>query len=237
MINQSENFEKFNKIGVEKESTVRCTDPGQVPEAYNKESNPDLHNEDHIRQVFASGNERDIESLAVYYKFTPDEVRLFSYFAKLRQKTLDEMHPQIEARRKNHPIATKDELNMGAYQESIEPQVRPAVFDLRKKGYATYGSGFSGFDSQEIYFEKKYLKNFQLPAQMVDESRNKGVIIEIKADRIKLIFKKEFNQEEIKALWQEVQSYFPDLGEPSPPCQLKQAISFRERQKGLTIGE
>lgn len=223
MINQGASFEKPNKI--------------EADTQFNKESNPDFHNEDYIRQVFASENERDIESLAVYYHFTPDEVRLFSYFAKLRQKTLDEMRPQIEARRQNHPIAAEDELNMGAYQESIEPQVRPAVFDLRKKGYATYGSGFSGFDSQEIYFEKKYLKNFQLPAQTVDEFRNRGVIIEIKADRIKLIFKKEFNQGEIKALWQEVESYFPDLGEPSPPCQLRQAISFRERQKGLTIGK
>jgi len=204
---------------------------------FNKESNPDFHNEDHIRHILAGENKRDIESLAVYYHFTPDEVRLFSYFAKLRQKTLDEMRPQIEARRQNHPIATEDELNMGAYQESIEPQVRPAVFDLRKKGYATYGSGFSGFDSQEIYFEKEYLKNFQLPAQMVNEFKNRGVIIEIKADRIKLIFKKEFDQEEIKALWQEVESCLPDLREPSPPCQLRQATSFRERQKCLTIKE
>lgn len=223
MIDQSADFEKPNKI--------------ETDAQFKKESNPDLHNEDHIMRIFASGNERDIESLAVYYHFTPDEVRLFSYFAKLRQKTLDEMRPQIEARRQNRPIATEDELNLGAYQESIEPQVRPAVFNLRKKGYATYGSGFGGFDSQEIYFEKKYLTNFQLPAQMVDEYRNRGVIIEIKANKIKLTFKKEFNQEEIKDLWQEVESYFPDLEELSPPCQLKQAISFRERQKGLTIGK
>jgi len=219
MTNLGENFEKFNKLSVQ------------------EESNTDLHNEDYIRRVFTSGNKGDIESLAAYYNFTTDEVRLFSYFAKLRQKTLDEMRPQIEARRQNHPIENEEELNMGAYQESIEPQVRPAVFDLRKKGYATYGSGFGDFDSQEIYFEKDYLKNFQLSEQAVNEYRNRGVIIEVKADRIKLIFKKEFDQEEIKALWQEVQSYFPDLGEPSPPCQLKQAILFRERQKGLTIGE
>ena len=235
MINQGADFGKFNKIETEKEPTIKSADSNQASELYQKESNPDLHNEDHIKQVFAGGNERDIESLAAYYQFTPDEIRLFTYFAKLRRKTLDEMRPQIEARRQNNPIATEAELNMGAYQESIEPQVRSTVFDLRKKGYATYGSGFSGFDSQEIYFEKKYLENFQLPAQTVDEYKNRGVMIEIKADRIKLIFKKEFDQEEIKALWQELEIYFPDLGELSSPCQLKQAILFRERQKSLAI--
>ncbi len=225
MNNQGASFEKSNKKDNKSDTQ------------FNKESNPDLHNEDHIKRVFASGNERAIESLADYYHFTPDEVRLFGYYAKLRQKTLDEMRPQIEARRQNLPIATKDELSLGAYQESIEPQVRPAVLNLRKKGYATYGSGFFGFDSQEIYFEKKYLENFQLPAKIIDEFRNRGVVIVIKDDRIQLIFKKEFNLDEFKALWQEVESCFPDLGEPSPPCQLKQAISFRERQKGLTIRE
>ena len=198
-----------------------------------KELNPELHNEDYIRQVFASENKRSLESLVAYYHFTPDEVRLFSYFAKLRQKTLDEMGPQIEARRQKRPIATADELSLGAYQESIEPQVRSVVFNLRKKGYATYGSGFSGFDSQDIYFEKKYLENFQLPEQVINEFKNRGVVISMKADRIKLTFKKEFNQEEIEAIWQEVESYFPDLGEAVSPCQLRQAISFRGRQKGL----
>lgn len=213
---ESKSFENFNKIGLE------------------KESNPDLHNEDYIRQVFASGSQSDIKSLVSYYDFTPDEVRLFSCFAKLRQNTLNEMCPRIEARRQERPIATLDELNMGAYQESIEPQVKFAVFDLRKKGYATYGSGFNGFDGQAIYFEKNYLKDFQLPTQIVDEYKSRGVIIKIEADRIKLSFKKEFNEEEIKTLWQEVENYFPDLKEACPPCQLKQAVLFRERQKGLT---
>lgn len=211
-----ENFKKFTKQGTQ------------------KELNTDLHNEDYIRRVFASGNEKDIESLAAYHHLTPEEVRLFSYFAKLRQKTLDEMRLQIAARRQERPIATEDELNMGAYQESIEPQVRPTVLNLRKKGYATYGSGFSGFDSQGIYFEKNCLKNFQLPEKIINEFKNKGVLIEINDDRIKLTFKKEASREEIESLWQEVGNYFPDLGEPSPPCQLKQAILFRERQKGLT---
>ncbi|MCU0679811.1 MAG: hypothetical protein MUF50_00705 [Planctomycetes bacterium] len=221
MINLGASFEKPNK-------------KDNKPEIqFSKESNPDFQNEDYIRQVFVNGNEKDIESLAAYYNFTSNEIRLFSYFTKLRQKTLNEMSPQIEARRQNCPIATEEELSLGAYQENIEPQVRSAVFDLRKKGYATYGSGFCGFDSQEIYFEKKYLQNFQLPLLMVDEFRDRGIVIVIKDDRIKLIFKKEFNQEEIETIWQEVENYLPDLGEMPPPCQSKQAISFRERQKKL----
>ena len=225
MINQGVNFEKLN---IEKNNGAEAE--------FNKESNPDFHNEDHIKQIFASGDKQAIESLALYYHFTPDEVRLFSYFSALRRKTLDEMRPQIEARRQNRPIATDEELNLGAYEESIEPQVRSTVFDLRKKGYTTSGSGFCGFDSQEICFEKKYLENFQLPAPIINKFRNIGIIIVIKADRIKLVFKKEFNQEQIKTFWQEVESYFPDLKEPSPPCQLRQALLFRAKQSKIING-
>lgn len=219
MINQNINFETPNKIGDENESST------------------DLNNEDYIKKVFESGTEEELEKITNQYDFTPEQIKLFSHFAKLRKNILDEMHQQIEDRRKNRPIATEDELSMGAYQESIEPQVRQTVFDLRKKGYATYGSGFNGFDNQAIYFEKHYLENFKIPAPIVDKFKEQKIIIEIKPDRIKLIFEKEFTQEEISSFWQEIESYFPSLEESAPPCQLNQAISFRERQKGLTIGE
>ena len=198
---------------------------------FNREANPDLHNEDHINQVFESGTKEELKDLIDYYHFTPEEVKIFSHFAKLRRSILDGMRPKVEARQQNNPIATKDELSMGAYQESIEPQVRQTVLDLRKKGYATYGSGFTGFDSQDIYFEKKYLEDFKLPEPVIDKFKNQGVIIETKPNRVKLIFKKEFNQAELTDFWQEIEGYLPDLGESAPPCQLRQAVLFRERQK------
>jgi hypothetical protein len=191
----------------------------------------DLNNEDYLTKLFESGNKEDLEKIKEYHSLSQEQVELFSYFAKMRRDVLNEMHEKLDERRVNNPIATKDELNMGAYQESIEPQVREAVNALREKGYASYESGFSGFDSQLISFEENHLQDFKMPDQVIDSFNKQGVVVEIKSDSIRMIFKKKFSQEEISTFWKEIESYLPNVEKLVKPCQLNQAITFRESQK------
>jgi len=200
---------------------------------FNNKPNQDLDNEDCVRSILERGNNDELEKVANHYNLSPEQTKIFSYFSKLRREVLNGMKESKEERKKNNPVATDAELGLGAYQENIEPQVRDAVLNLRKKGYATYESGFNGFNNQIISFEKNCLENFQLPSQIIDKFKDKGVIIEIKPNRVKLTFKSEFNQKEISDFWQEIEGHFPNLGESAQPCQLNQAVLFREKQKNL----
>ena len=47
-------------------------------------------------------------------------------------------------RLKENPTPTEQELYMGAFKEWLEPQVRDAIEQMFRKGYATQSSGFHG---------------------------------------------------------------------------------------------
>jgi hypothetical protein len=198
---------------------------------FNNVPDENLNNEDYIYKVFVSGTKEELAKIAQHHNLSHEQITLFTYFAKLKKETQNEMREIISERIKNNPRATDAELNMGTYQEWIEPQVREAVLNLRQKGYNTYESGFGGFDSQMISFEDDCLKDFKIPEQIINKFKESGVTINIKPNRISLIFKNEFNLEEIANFWREVESCLPDLGKVAEPCQLRAANLFRERQK------
>lgn len=203
---------------------------------FNKKTEPDLYDEDYIRGIFENGTKGELEKLASFHNLSLEQVSLFSHFAKLRRSEINSMQNELAERIINNPTATEEELNMGAYQENIESQVRDIVNNLRNKGYATYESGFSGFDGQMISFENNYLDNFKLPEELINKYKNIGVAISTEPKRVKLRFAKEFNSDEITGFWKELESYFPKLDEVAPPCQINQAKSFREKQVKLKLG-
>jgi hypothetical protein len=49
-----------------------------------------------------------------------------------------------EARMRERPRPTEEELHMAAFEEWLEPQVRFAIVEMNRKGYATQSSGFHG---------------------------------------------------------------------------------------------
>jgi hypothetical protein len=194
---------------------------------------PDFYNEEYIRQVFESGTKEQLSELADNHKLTPEQIKIFCYYAKLRREIIDGMKKAIDDRRQRDPLATDEEFSLGAYQESIEPQVREVVINLRRKGYSTYESGFGDFDGQIISFENDDLKDFYFSDEILDKFKERGVIIQTMPKEIRLLFRREFSQEEIKNFWQEVENLIPDLGRPAEPCRLNQAKHFRERQRLL----
>ena len=56
------------------------------------------------------------------------------------------MKVEEETRLRENPRPTEEELYMGAFKEWLEPQVRAAIYEMYRKGYATQSSGFHGED-------------------------------------------------------------------------------------------
>lgn len=189
----------------------------------------DLTNEDVVIQILESGDDEELERLREFHNLTPEQIALFQAFAKLRKETHEQMQQELIVRKEKNPIATEEELNIGAYQESIEPQVREAVLSLRRKGYTTYESGFHGFNGQKISFEKDYL----VPEELTDKIEIEGVNIEIKPNSISFSCNQYLELGEIKKIWDQIEQNLPELEEPAEPCNLTQAKSFREKQKQL----
>ncbi|MBU1148976.1 hypothetical protein KKI23_02680 [Patescibacteria group bacterium] len=189
----------------------------------------DFSNEDIVMRVLESGTADDLEKLREHHGFTQEQIELFRYYAQLRKQTLDEIRQDLDERERNNPTPIEDELNMGAYMESIEPQVQKTVLALRKKGYNTILSGFSGFDGQEIQFADNKLEEFTLSEELLAEAHSAGVQIEIKPDAISFRCERQLPLNELERLWVRIEEDFPDLGEPALASQLRSAESFRKR--------
>ncbi len=189
----------------------------------------DLTNEDVVTQILESGSDEELERLREFHNLTPEQIELFRAFIRLRKKTREQMQQELKKRIKENPVATEEELGMGIYQESVEPQVREAVLNLRRKGYTTYESGFSGFNGQKISFEKNHL----VPEELIDRLKIEGINIKIKPNSISFSCDQYLELDEIKKIWDQIEQSLPELGKPAEPCNLPLAKFFRERQKDL----
>jgi hypothetical protein len=77
-----------------------------------------------------------------------DQEKLRREFAELRQQVHQSMKTEEELRLRENPKPTEEELYMGAFVEWLEPQVRAAVVEMNRKGYATQSSGFHGTECE-----------------------------------------------------------------------------------------
>ncbi|MHC2268947.1 hypothetical protein [Bradyrhizobium diazoefficiens] len=77
---------------------------------------------------------------------------LRSQFGVLRQQIHQSMKTEEEARFRENPKPSEEEIYMAAFKEWLEPQVRDAIGQMYRKGYATQSSGFHGtkFELQQI---------------------------------------------------------------------------------------
>ncbi len=69
-------------------------------------------------------------------------------FAQLRDRVHQSMKVEEEMRLRENPKPTEEEIYMGVFRESLEPQVRDAVSEMFRKGYATQSSGFHGTECE-----------------------------------------------------------------------------------------
>jgi len=169
-----------------------------------------------------------------------DPKKFESFFRNSRERETAYNISKIEfqLRLKKDPFASEEELAAGIYKEYIEPQVRDAVFAIRRKGYGTFESGFYNLieGSQYIGFAKDTLKDFSLPPDRIEALKSKGVEISIETtaeDRDSLFLKpiRDFDLDQWKKIWDEVVEIFPNRGIPASPGNNKKFIEKQENMK------
>ena len=104
--------------------------------SFNPLQDPDekYRNEDYIMAKLVERNQEELKKIKSIHNLSDEQVELFCDFAGLRHKTLAEMKLKLVERQAINPKASQSELDLGAYIEQIEPQVREAVMQLRQKG-------------------------------------------------------------------------------------------------------
>jgi hypothetical protein len=195
----------------------------------------DFNNEEVSTRIFESGTPEELARLKSFFNLTDNQMELFSYYMKLRRKTINEMQALVAKREVENPRATEAEMSMGSYVERIEPQVRSAVLSLRAKGYRTYESGFHGGITQLISFEEDQLKEYTPSDDLVVAFEEYEVSLEVESNSIIFQLSKKLDLPTLTKLWDMVVADLPDIGEAAAPCELSASTDFRERQEKLKI--
>jgi hypothetical protein len=189
-------------------------------------------NEDEVRIILEQGSANKIEALRQHHNWSPEQIGLYQYYAQLRKTTLEDMHREIEIREQTNPKATPEELDMGAYTESIEPQVRSAVTTLRAKGYNTYLSGFSGLDNQKIATQGTDFFNLNVPDELIEELKQDGISISVEKNSITLTCEKVLTLNELTKVWDKIEQIVPQNAQSAEVNDKPSALSFRRKQVG-----
>ena len=153
----------------------------------------------------------------------------------LRRAVHVAMYDDLRRRTAEDPTPTEEELDLGAYVEALEPQVRDAVRELRGKGYATHSSGFYGYDPAVQAIEGQ----FELSAAVVERLGAVGVEVERRLKTTSIRFRPPVaDLPAMKQMWDRVARALPDRGRPAPATRDFGSDHFRRlhRQKRLATG-
>ncbi len=177
-----------------------------------------------------SDDEASLHKLQEHFKIEHAQLLEYIQMAKLREETHLQRDIDLLKRRQENPNPSDDELSMGAFYESLEPQVRHAISVMRSKGYSTYESGFGGVGNiQKISFENPDLDILSFPDLLVEDLQSKGIKSSITPYSISLEFTKSITLLNLEKIWNMIASSLPDLNKDVSPSTLPQANDFRER--------
>lgn len=189
---------------------------------------------------------------------SPEEMGALAHNFQERQgevsKNEKDRHDRIVA----NPLATDEEYALGAYAESIESQVRDAVFDLQKKGYLPMESGFLDLveGSQYIGIVNREGVN---PENIKDSLVNpldddikklfqlllKKISVDVldKQGRIQIVLvpkEQELTLTEWKKIWDYVAHCVPEIKDKQSNMESdngSQGVEFREAQNKIKDGK
>lgn len=227
------NFERQRAAGVCSHGNFS---PCRVCDGENSETREphetDLENHENIERILVSGTDSELAKLRDHYKLDQIQIERLCHYARLRSSVHDEMTLELHTRLDQDPNPTEGELEAGTFIENIEPQVRMAVLDLRKKGYSTWESGFMGVEGeQRISFEEELPANFKPSTQLVESLVEKGVVLQIEPSAISYTTDRILSVEEMKDIWSNIQEEIPALDKPAKQSTLPNAVAFREKYR------
>lgn len=135
-----------------------------------------------------------------YYESQYDYLRGVSLMTSFRQSIV---------RIAENPNLTREETNLGFFVEQLEPQVKNAVMEMRKKGYQTTNSGFSG-NNQIIEVEG----GFSFGNEVIAKLHEMGIVIVRKNGNNVLEFpmSEEDTLQTLTEKWNKVVGLIPDTG-------------------------
>lgn len=191
---------------------------------------PDLQNEDVLKRILEEGSDTELEEVRIFHHWSESSVARYRYYAQLRKETVAAGGAAVADREEQHPQASEAELNLGAYAEAIEPQVRAAIFHLREKGYVTMLSGFANFDGQSIRFIRNELERYTASSQLVEFLEKRGIILCVRPNEISFSCKDELSLSQLESIWQHIEADLPDKGKPASPSLTRAAQTFRKKQ-------
>lgn len=205
---------------------------------------PDYDDEEVVTRMLEDGGAEEMEDLRKHIEskqgrpIAVELIERFRRFARLRRDAYRASDADASVRSRENPRATDEELGLGAYIETLEPQVRDAVLALRRKGYPTYESGFSGLDSQNVRFEQAVpeLQFFEAQKDLADLFSDRKITLGIEPKRVWFSFSEPLSLEEMKFLWDRLAAALPDLKRQAPPMSLPVAEGFRKKQARLKQG-
>lgn len=138
-----------------------------------------------------------------------------------RELTYIDQYHELKDRLTHNPVPTEEELNIGAYVEELEPQVRAAVVVLRNKGYNTGSSGFWG----EGHIDQ--VMNIATPIDNNTRARLAEHDIRVTDGKIHFTPEQPSNLEAVKQTWDMIADIVPDLGRHAEPADNQGAVVFR----------
>lgn len=193
----------------------------------------ELRNLDVIFEILAGNDEVAVEEVRAVHGLSPEKTLWLRHYARLRYNVLNEDQTRVDRRKRERPEMTEEERALGCYAESIEPQVRDAVFAARRKGYQTIASGFDDVgELQHLHFAAPQDPSI-LPPSIVESLAKRGVRVRLSSRGEKLVFDTDamLSLEELRSVWKEITDAMPDLGRPAEPSDMPVAKRFRKKER------
>jgi len=201
--------------------------------------NPDREKREHelrnievINRIFLSGSDSELREVQELHKLTNEQMEMLTYYARLRQGVHASQTEDLKRREAEGPEPSEEELAAGCFRETLEIQVRDAVFVMRKKGYNTYSSGFASIgEAQHIASFGRHFTADILPEIVLDRL-GEAYKLQFKIEPNYITFQtmERLTVEEITYIWDTIAAALPDLGKPAEPVVWPAAKTFREKR-------
>jgi hypothetical protein len=150
--------------------------------------------------------------------------------ATLRREVNQGIEEETQERIRTNPVPTETEIELGAFVEMLEPQVRDALIHMHQKGYSTESSGFGGEQSDLQVIDGVIALDDRTIAQLEAQS------VQVKVSKLfshpytRIIFRPEQpDLAKIKEKWDAIAALLPDKGQPALPSTSDGAVEFRKR--------
>ena len=189
----------------------------------------DFSNTEVMERAMTSEDEEQVANVKDFLRgkgLDEETIDISIQMQKLRKDVKSGSVDEVFQRVEHDPVPTKEELSMGAYAEMIEPQVRDAVFMIRKKGYNTVSSGFNDLNIQSVYFSERI--HDALSQETIRKIESAGA--EVKENGISFSCD-EADLEKIKQQWRAIAELVPDRGIEAVSSPFPEAEDFRGRYK------